>query len=141
MSVFALIQDQHPVLNATSAAGLVGFEKQVYTRFYETLEEDSGFVVQRAPTLEAYQALPNLKPAKLVVCVPIPPTGNAAPGLGLLGRIMDAFPSVPVLVWSERSEASLKKTCLEMGAYEYYSGSLLQAPEDLADYMLKVLKR
>lgn len=139
MAIVALIQNIHQALNIADPKQLTGLGRQVYDRFFEVLVEESGHTIQTAHSLEDYQRRYTEKPA-VVICAPFPDEGNLAPGFAKLSAIQQAFPDAPVIVWSDRSEASIKKTVLEeYGVVDYYTGTLLQSAEDFADLILKYL--
>lgn len=131
MTIVALLQNRYPVLNAASDENLHGLEAQVYHNFFEALEEKHNHIVLTAESLAAYQSQNNPAP-DIVICAPLPDEGNVAPGLDALRQIREAFPRTPIIVWSTRTEESLRKTCLDdLGCAAYYTGTLLEAPEDL----------
>jgi len=141
MAVIALIQKLFPTLNYSTSKNLSGFSKQVYDRFFEILVEESGHTLQKADSLEEYQGQ-NFPPPDLVICTPIPEIGNVAPGLADLRQIRDTFPDTPLVVWSNRDEAAIKKTVLEdYKAVRYYTGNLLEAGDDIADMALEYTRR
>lgn len=139
MSTLALIQNMHPSLNVTDPNQLGGFGRQVYDRFFEVLVEESGHLIQNAHSLSDYQRqYETAARPDVVICAPFPYEGNLAPGFVELQAIKDAFPDTPIIVWSDRSEESLKKTVLdEYHIAEYYTGTLLDSAEDFADLILK----
>lgn len=142
MAVIALIQKLFPTLNLRNSNGLTDFSKQVYDRFFEILVEESGHTIQRADSLEEYQSKNYPAPPDLVICTPIPEIGNVAPGFEALQAIRDAFGDTPVVVWSNRDEAAIKKAVLEdYKAVRYYMGTLLEAGDDIADMVLEYTRR
>lgn len=137
MATIALIQNQFSVLNAPNAKRLSGFEKQLYTKFFETLVDESGHAIQTAKTLKDYQA-ESFDTPDIIICTPFNEVGNLAPGFADLARIMQAFPGKPVVVWSTREEEVVRVTVLEdHKAAAYYTGTLLDAPDDFADLVLE----
>ncbi len=131
MATVALIQNLFRVLNQPSGENLHGLEAQIYDNFYESLEDAYNHRIQAARSLDEYRAKGHAAP-DVVICAPLPAEGNPAPGLAELQRIRDAFPNTPIIVWSTRPEASLRTTCLkDFGCAAYYTGTLLDAPEDL----------
>ena len=73
-------------------------------------------------------------------CAPLAEEGNPAPGLVQLGEIQKAYPGVPVIVWSTRTEPSLRQTCLEdYHCAAYYTGTLLDAPTELPALLAQAL--
>ncbi len=141
MTQVALIQDLFHVLNNRNPAALAGFQKQVYERFFEVLEDESGFSLQRAASLSEWEAAGHPEP-DVVICAPLPAEGNLAPGIAELGRLRDRFPQQPLIVWSTRDEAAIAQTARdEFGVVAYYQGTLLDAPEDFADLILEHMPR
>ncbi|HLA42554.1 MAG TPA: hypothetical protein VJZ27_03905 [Aggregatilineales bacterium] len=137
LAKIALIQNLFQTLKADSPDRLTGFAKQVYEKFFEVLVDESGHEVLRAESLDEYLKQGYGKP-DIVICTPFQEIGNLAPGFAELGRILKAFEGVPVIVWSNRDEAVIRVTVLEdQGATEYYTGTLLNAPDDFADMVLK----
>jgi hypothetical protein len=137
----ALIQNLFPTLNLPSSEGLSGLALQLYNKFFEVLVEESGHQLQCVPSLEVYQARSFDKP-DLVICAPFQDEGNLAPGFAELGRIRKAFGEIPVIVWSNRTEQVIRLTVLEdQGAAAYYTGTLIEAPDELADLILECLKK
>ncbi|MFP4324048.1 MAG: hypothetical protein ACLFTK_16455 [Anaerolineales bacterium] len=129
------------MLNDRNPGALSGFQKQVYQRFFEILEDESGFTIQRATSLDAWLEATHPEP-DIVICAPFPEMGNLAPGLAELGRIRDRFPTQPLIIWSTRDEAAVAQTARDdYGAVAYYQGSLLDAPEDFADLILEYMPR
>ncbi len=136
MAKIAVIQHLFPILNSRDAKQLSGFSKQVYTRFFEVLVEESGYEVWCAANLDDYLALEHEQPT-LVICSPFAEIGNLAPGFNDLKKIQETFAGVPVVVWTSRDEASLKETVLkEYGVLAFYTGNLLDAPDYFADLVL-----
>ncbi|GEM_PF-3556129 len=132
MATVALLQNLFRVLNRPSSDGLHGLEQQVYENFYEALEEAYNHTILAAKSLDDYLAQGHTLTPDVVICAPIPAEGNPAPGLVELQRIRDTFPDTPIIVWSTRSEDSLRQTCLEdFDCAAYYTGTLLDAPETL----------
>ncbi len=141
MAIIALIQRLHAALNESDPNQLNPFAQRVRHQFYEVLEEESGHTIQTARSLEDYQRDYEARP-DIVICAPLPESGNLAPGFMRLREIQDAFPGVPVIVWSSREEASIQGTVLEdYGAAHYYTGNPLDAAEDFADLILKYLEK
>ncbi|NJL95915.1 MAG: hypothetical protein HC915_20385 [Anaerolineae bacterium] len=139
MATIAIIQNFFPALNETDPVRLSGLSRQVYDRFIEVLEEESGHHLQRAPSLEGYLAAEWPMPT-LAICAPLPEIGNLAPGLAELQRIREALRGVPLVVWSTRDEQSVRETVLkDYGVARYYTGTVLQAPDDIADMVLEYL--
>jgi DNA-binding NarL/FixJ family response regulator len=139
MATVALIQKLFRVLNYSSSANLHGFEAQIYDNFFEALEEAYNHDVQTARSLDEYCAGGWPAP-DVIICAPLPEDGNPAPGLAELQRIRDAFPDTPLIVWSTRPETSLRRTCLEdFGCATYYTGTLLDAPEELPQVIAEAL--
>lgn len=140
MAKIALIQDLYPVLNEKHPERLTGFTKQVYEQFFEVLVAESGHEIQNAETLAEYQAQ-NFDQPDLIICAPFPEVGNLAPGFAELGRIRTSYPSVPVVVWSNRTENVIRATVIDdQGAAAFYTGTLLEAPDDIADMVLEYVK-
>ncbi len=140
MATIALIQNLFRVLTYPTSDSLHGFQKQVYNAFYDALEDDYHHQLQVAKTLEEYQAKERPAP-DLVICAPLAEEGNPAPGLAEIQRLREAFPTIPLIVWSTRSEASLRETCLnDLGCAAYYTGTLLDAPEELPLLIARVLE-
>jgi hypothetical protein len=137
MATVALIQKLFPTLNALDSKQLTGLSQQVYDQFFEVIIDESGHDLQRAKSLADYQEAGHPKP-DLVICAPIPEIGNIAPGFVELGRIRDAFPETPIIVWSNREEVSIQQTAKDdYGVVHYYTGTLLNAPDDIADLILE----
>lgn len=138
MAVIALIQSLFQTLNAKDNKQLTGLSRQLYDKFFEVLVEESGHIIQRAPKLDDYLAANYEQKPDLIICTSIPEIGNVAPGFAELRRIRDAFPDTPIIVWSNRDEESIRKTALEdYKIVAYYTGILLNAPDDLADMVLE----
>jgi len=141
MATIALIQNIFRVLTAPSGEGLHGLQAQIYENFYEALEEQYNHTLRVARTLEEYRARDYPAP-DVILCAPFPEEGNPAPGLAAIREMQAAFPGVPVIVWSTRSEQSLRKTCLDdLGCAAYYTGTLLDAPEELPAIIAAALQR
>lgn len=137
MAILAIIQDKHRILNEPTATNLSGFSKQIYKKFFDVLVEESGHDLQIAKDLEDYDRIYKQEP-DLVICAPLPEEGNIAPGFVELGRFQDRFPNTPIIVWSDRSEASIEASVLnDYGAAHYYTGTLIDSPDDFADLILK----
>jgi hypothetical protein len=138
VAVIALIQNIFPVLNETRPQILTGFTRQVYDKFFEVLVEESGHEIHRAKTFDEYQEQSHPKP-DFVICAPYPEIGNLAPGIAELARIKAAFEGVPVVVWTTREEEAARNVALQdYGAAAYYTGNLLNAPDDFADMILEL---
>jgi DNA-binding NarL/FixJ family response regulator len=139
MARVALIQSLFRVLTYPSSEELHGFQAQIYDNFYEALEAEYNHTMQIAKTLDDYQQKDYAAP-DIVICAPLAEEGNPAPGLAELRRIRDNFPATPIIVWSTRKEESLRKTCLEdLGCAAYYTGTLLDAPEELPRIIAEAL--
>lgn len=139
MAKIALIQNSFPILNEPNAKRLAGLQKQLYEKFFEVLVEESGHQVQCAETLDDYQAKALDAPA-LVICNPFKTEGNLASGFAELERLRTVFSSIPLIVWTTRTEASVKQSALEdHHANAFYTGTLLEAPDGLADLILEYL--
>lgn len=140
MATVALIQKLFHVLNEKNLNHLSGFSRQVYEKFFEVLEDESGHSIQRAESLEEYQAGGYDKP-DIVICAPFPEIGNLAPGFAELERIRAFFGAeTPIIIWSPRNETALRQRVLEeFGAAAFYTGTLLDAPNDFADMILELL--
>lgn len=133
MANIALMQTLFRVLNHPTGERLHGLEAQIYENFYEALEEAYNHNVYPAASLDAYQEAGHPTP-EVIICAPLAEEGNPAPGLAEIQRIRDAYPDAAVIVWSTRSEASLRETCLnDLGCAAYYTGTLLDAPEALPE--------
>ncbi len=138
MATVAIIQNMYQALHTATPDQLTGMAQQVYYRFYDVLVEESGHTLQMARSLDDYQLRQHDSGPNLVICAPFPEMGNVAPGFAELGRIQAAFPDVPVIVWSDRQEDSIKNSVLEdYGAAHYYTGMVLNAPDDFADLILE----
>lgn len=136
MATIAVIQSHFSVLNE-ELRRLTGFSKQVYQKFFEVLVEESGHTVHTAKTIEEYQQKGYARP-DMIICVPFPEIGNPAPGFAEIKRFQDTFGDTPLIVWSTRSEEAIRSGVLEdYGAKAYYQGTLLEAPDDFADMVLK----
>lgn len=136
MARIALIQDQFSILNETRTSVLAPFERQLHEKFFEVLVEESGHEIDRAKTLEDYQKQGYAQP-DLVICAPFSPEGNLAPGFAALSKIRQTFGDTPIVVWSSRDEEVVRVSSLEdHGAARYYTGTLLDAPDDFADMVL-----
>ncbi len=141
MATLALIQNKFRVLHHTSSDRLHGLEKQIFDNFFEAIEEEYNHRVCAAQTLEDYQSR-NLPTPEVILCTPLPEEGNPASGLERLAQIQKTFPGVPVIVWTTRTEPSLRNTCLnEYGCAGYYTGTLLDAPEELPGLIAEALKK
>jgi len=139
MAKVALIQKLFRVLNHTTGENLHGLEAQIFENFYESLEDAYNHTVKAARTLDEYREKGYDTP-EVVVCAPLPEEGNPAPGLEELRRIQEAFPGAPIIVWSTRSEQSLRTTCLDdLGCAAYYTGTLLDAPDELPQIIADAL--
>jgi len=139
MTTIAVIQNIFSVLNEKNPQRLTGFTKQLHQKFFEVLVEESGYEVICTPSLEDYQAEERPK-ADILICAPFPEEGNLAKGFTQLATLRDAFPDIPLVVWSTRSESSIEQTVLEdHNASRYYTGTLMDAPDDFADMMLELL--
>ncbi|GAB4575119.1 MAG: hypothetical protein Kow0077_25080 [Anaerolineae bacterium] len=140
MAKVALIQSLFRVLNSASSEELHGFQAQVYDDFFESLEEAYNHRMLVARTLEEYRSKGYDTP-DVLICAPFPEEGNPAPGLAAIEEFKAAFPDTPIIVWSTRTEASLRTTCLEdLKCAAYYTGTLLDAPEDLPALIAQVLE-
>ncbi|NDJ85904.1 MAG: hypothetical protein GYB66_08465 [Chloroflexi bacterium] len=136
MATVAIIQRMHQALNAPDTEQLSGLARQLRDRFFEVLVEESGHVLQTARSLDDYLTAYETRP-DLVICAPFPETGNVAPGFTELKRFQVAFPDIPVIVWSQRQEAAIKQSALEdYGVAHYYTGNLIDSPDDFADLIL-----
>lgn len=141
MATIALIQRLHPALNESDPGQLNSFAQQVHHRFFEVLEEESGHTIQTARTLEDYQRDFDTQP-DIIICAPLPESGNLAPGLMKLRQIQETFPGIPLIVWSNRTEEAIRKTVVEeYGAVSYYTGTPLDAADDFADLILEHLEK
>jgi hypothetical protein len=139
MATVALIQNLFRVLTYTSPDELHGLQAQIWDNFYESLEEAYNHDIQAAKTLSDYQAGSFSEP-DIVICAPIPEEGNPAKGLAEIQEFKDAFPGKPLIIWSTRTEASLRQTCLDdLGCAAYYTGTLLDAPDELPDIIANAL--
>ena len=137
MAIVALIQNLYPELNISDKRQLSGFAQKTYEKFFDVLVEESGHEIYQATTLENYQDTGQPTP-EIIICSPLPEVGNLATGFVNLQALQAAFPNVPIIVWSNRSEQSIEKTLLEdYGIAAYYTGNLLAAPDDFADLILK----
>ena len=137
MATVAIIQNMYQALHTTTPGQLTGMAQQVYHRFYDGLVEESGHTLQMARTLDDYQLRQYDVGPDLVICAPFPEMGNVAPGFAELSRVQATFPGVPVIVWSDRKEEAIGKSVLEdHGAAHYYTGMVLNAPDDFADLIL-----
>ena len=140
MATIALIQDLFRALMTDRPEVIGGFAKQVHQRFYEVLQDESGHVIQRAGSLDDYQAQ-GLPAPDVVICAPFPEEGNLAPGIVELSRFREFFGETPIIVWSTREEESIRDTAInDYGAAAYYTGTLLDAPDDLADLILELAR-
>lgn len=137
MAIIALIQDQHRILNEPDARNLEGLSKQLYERFFEVLVEESGHDILAAENLEAFIDAYRQNP-DLVICTPLPESGNIAPGFVALSAIKDHFADIPVIVWSQRTESSIEDSVIDdYGVVHYYTGTLMDSADDFADLILK----
>lgn len=135
MAKIALIQDLFPNLRRPDSRNQFAVDSK--KRFFEILVEESGHEVYQAENLSDYEAKGYPAP-DFLVCTPFPESGNLAPGIEKLAAIRDAFPDVPMVVWSGRTEEALQKTALEeFGAVAFYSGNIISAADDFADMVLK----
>ena len=141
MASIALIQDLFRVLTHSSSDNLHGLQAQIYDNFYESLEEAYNHTIHVARNLEEYRA--KARPAPdVVICAPFPEEGNPAPGLAFISELQATFPNTPIIVWSTRTEASIRQTCLnDLGCAAYYTGTLLDAPDELPDVIAGALSR
>lgn len=131
MATVALIQSLFRVLTYPSSEELHGFQAQIYDDFYEALEEAYNHNLQVAKSLDDYLQ-GSFKAPDLIICAPLAEEGNPAPGLAEIQRFKDEFPDTPLIVWSTRTEESLRQTCLtDLGCAAYYTGTLLTAPDEL----------
>jgi DNA-binding NarL/FixJ family response regulator len=102
---------------------LSGMGKMMYTKFYDVLIEESGHEIHMSRDLDTHLLKFKGETPDIIICTPLPETGNLAPGLRELKRIREAFPNAPVIVWSNREEAAIQKTVTEdFGAVRYYTG-------------------
>lgn len=139
VAIIALIQNLFPVLNEARPETLSGFSKQVYEKFFEVLVDESGHEIIRAKTLDDYLETEHPKPT-LVICAPLPEIGNLAPGLEELSRFEQTFEGVALVVWSNREEQAARDAVLnDHNVTAYYTGNLLNAPDDFADMVLDYL--
>ena len=139
MANVALIQSLFRVLTYASSERLHGFEAQIFDNFFEALEEEYNHNLHIAKTLDEYVEKGLVQP-EIVICAPLDPEGNPAPGLAEIERFKEKFPGIPLIVWSTRTEESLRRTCLEdLGCAVYYTGTLLDAPEDLPRLIAEAL--
>ena len=137
MATIALIQDLFKALNTDRPEVISDFAKQMHHKFYEVLVDESGHEIQRATSLDEYLSM-NLPAPDIVICAPYPEEGNLAPGMAELGRLRNHFGETPLIVWSNRDEDSIRETALnDYDVAEYYTGTLLDAPDDLADLILE----
>lgn len=138
MATVAIIQNLHSVLHMEDAKQLSGMAQMMYTKFYDVLVEESGHDIHMSRDLDTHLLKYKGEMPDMVICTPLPQTGNLAPGLRELKRIQESFPNVPIVVWSEREEAAVQKTVTEeYGAIQYYTGSILDCADDFADMILK----
>lgn len=136
MATIAVIQSLFSVLN-DDPSRLSGFTKQVHEKFFEVLVEESGHIVHTAKTLEDYQEKGYPQP-DIFICAPFPEIGNPAPAFGEIKQFQETFPNAPMIIWSTRTEEAIRKSVLEeYGVKEYYTGTLIEAPDDFADMVLK----
>lgn len=137
MAVIALIQNQYRILNEADASNLEGLSSQLYERFFEVLVEESGHNVLVAPDLQTFVETYTQAP-DLVICAPLPTSGNVAPGFVQLSAIRDRFANTPIIVWSQRTEDSIAASVVDdYGAMHYYTGTLMDSADDFADLILK----
>lgn len=135
MAKIALIQDLFPSLRRPDSRNQFAVDSK--KRFFEILVEESGHEVYQAENLSDYQAKGYPTP-DFLICTPFPESGNLAGGIEKLMALRDAFPDVPLVVWSERTEEAIKKTALEeFGAVAFYQGTIISAGDDFADMVLK----
>ncbi|MFC1959864.1 hypothetical protein ACFLYO_04060 [Chloroflexota bacterium] len=140
MATVALIQRLFRVLTYSSSEELHGLQVQIYDNFYEALEEEYNHNLQIAKSLDDYLQ-GNFTPPDLIICVPLAEEGNPAPGLAEIQRFKDTFPDIPLVVWSTRTEESLRQTCLsDLGCAAYYTGTLLSAPDELPALIAEILQ-
>ncbi len=139
MATVAVIQNLFRVLNHATSKNLHGLEAQIHENFFEALEEAYNHTVQTARTLDEYTDQAKATP-DVIICAPLAVEGNPAPGLAAIQRFRVVFPETPIIVWSTRTEESLRQTCLEdLGCAAYYTGTLLDAPEDLPQIIADAL--
>lgn len=139
MARIALIQDLFPLLHQPQTLAQGGLSAQLYQKFYEVLEEESGHQLDRAKTLAAYENA-HYPPPEIVICTPFPEEGNLAEGFKELAHLRARFPDVPLIVWTTRQEPSVKiSTLADYKADAFYTGTLIEAPEGLADIILSFL--
>ena len=139
MANVALIQRVFRVLTAPSSEELHGFQARIYDDFYESLEDAYNHNMYVARTLDEYREK-GYKTPDVIICAPFVAEGNPAPGLDTIQTLQAAFPGVPLIVWSTRKEQSLRATCLDdLGCTAYYTGTLLDAPEELPDIIRQAL--
>lgn len=139
MATVAVIQTLFRVLNYSSSDRLHGLEQQIWENFFEALEEAYNHTVLTAKSLEEFQAAGHPAP-DVIICAPLAEEGNTAPGLADIRRFREAYPETPLIVWSTRTESSLRDTCLhDLGCAAYYTGTLLAAPDDLPALIAQVL--
>jgi DNA-binding NarL/FixJ family response regulator len=138
MATVAIIQNLHSILHMEDTKTLSGMGKMMYTKFYDVLVEESGHNIHMSRDLDTHLLKYKDEVPDMVICTPLPETGNLAPGLRELKRIREAFPKAPVVVWSNREEAAIQKTVTEeYGAVRYYNGSILDCADDFADIILE----
>jgi DNA-binding NarL/FixJ family response regulator len=139
MATVALIQSLFRVLTHESSDELHGFQAQIYDDFYEALEEQYNHNMRVARTLDEFLQKEQAQP-DVVICAPFAEEGNPAPGLAEIHRFKEAFPNIPIIIWSTRTEDSLRNACLQdLGCAAYYTGTLLDAPDDLPQIIAKAL--
>lgn len=138
MATVAIIQNLYPELNIPDPKELNILAQKLYEQFFEVLVEESGHNLQLARALDNYQAD---QAPDLVICAPFPSSGNLAPGFTELMRFQDQFKGTPIIVWSDREEAVLQKSAIEdYGVAHFYTGNLIDAPEDFADLIIQYAK-
>lgn len=139
MATVAIVQNLFRVLNHATSERLHGLEAQIHENFFEALEEAYNHDVQIARTLDEYTDRVKAVPDVFIIA-PLAEEGNPAPGLAEISRFREAFPDTPIIVWSTRSEESIRRTCLDdLGCAAYYTGTLLDAPEDLPQIIADTL--
>ena len=138
MATIAIIQNLHTILHMEDAKQLGGMAQMMYNKFYEILVEESGHEIHMSRDLDTHLHKYKDETPDMVICTPLPETGNLAPGLRNLKLIREAFPDVPVVVWSNREEEAIQKTVIEeYGAVRCYTGSILDCGDDFADMILE----
>ncbi|MCB9437653.1 MAG: hypothetical protein H6673_11810 [Anaerolineales bacterium] len=138
MATVAIIQNLYPELNTPDPKELNILAQKLYEQFFEVLVEESGHNLQLARALDNYQVD---QAPDLVICAPFPSSGNLAPGFMELVRFQEAFKDTPIIVWSDREETALQKSAIEdYGVAYFYTGNLIDAPEDFADLIIQYAK-